>query len=266
MRLQIGRTFLNRTGSFLLIATGLLVLWSFAVPVSGLSSFVAKTPIDIWGFLFTSPDAAENRSYIFEGLTITLRDAAIGYAAGLGGATIVALLFALFPVVSITFTPITMVLRTFPLIALTPLIILIFGRGAFGLAAIGFIVVFFAALLTISFGLRSAAPGALNVVTAFGGGRWAQLRKVAIPAAIPSFFTAARIAIPQAISAALIAEWLITGTGAGAQLLQAAGTSKYLDLWSVATVFILASCLIYAFVSAIEELVLKNFSGPSIAG
>lgn len=251
----------RRIAAFVGVIVAIIVIWWILIVVSGVTPYVAKTPLDVFSHLFVGADAAENRAYIFEGLAVTVHDAGIGYLAGLGGATIVAVLFSLFPALATAFMPVAMVLRTFPLIALTPLIVLAFGRGDLGLAAIGFIVVFFAALVTISFGIASAPREAIDVVTVFGGGRWARMQKVGLPSALPALFTAARIAIPQALSAALIAEWLVTGSGAGAQLMRAAGTSQYTTLWSIAVVFILATAVVYLIVSTIEGPVLARFGG-----
>jgi ABC-type nitrate/sulfonate/bicarbonate transport system permease component len=152
------------------------------------------------------------------------------------------------------------VLRTFPLIALTPLIVFGFGRGAGGLAAVGFIVVFFAALVTMSYGIRSTPRSALEVVSAHGGSRLARIFKVSLPHSVPAFFTAARIAAPQALTGAIIAEWLITGKGTGAQLLQAAGTSKYNELWATAVAIALVMITIYTVISLIESAVIHRFA------
>lgn len=244
---------------FVAVSALIVLLWWGFLLVSGVSPFVGKSPLVVWEYLFTGPEAAANRAMIGEGLAITAHDAVIGYLAGLGGATIVAIGFALLPAAATTFMPVAMVLRTFPLVALTPLIILAFGRGTAGLAAIGFIVVFFASLVTISFGIASASREALDVVGVFGGRRFAQVMKVGVPSAVPAFFTAARIAIPQALSAALIAEWLVTGSGSGSQLMRAAGTSQYDTLWAVAVVLIAVATLVYTLVSAVEEIVLTRF-------
>jgi ABC-type nitrate/sulfonate/bicarbonate transport system permease component len=249
----------RRVGVFVAVSAIIIIAWWAFLAIAGISPFVGKTPLVVWDYLVAGPDAAANRAAVGEGLAVTAHDALIGYVAGLGGASIVAILFALLPAASTTFLPVAMVLRTFPLVALTPLIILAFGRGDSGLAAIGFIVVFFAALVTISFGIASAPREALDVVTVFGGGRWARVMKVGVPYALPAFFTAARIAIPQALSAALIAEWLITGTGSGSQLMRAAGTSQYDTLWAVAVVLVAVATVVYTIVSAIEEIVLGRF-------
>ncbi|GAA4778805.1 MULTISPECIES: ABC transporter permease [Microbacterium] len=252
----------RRAAVFAGTVIALLVVWQVLLAVTGISPFIAKSPIDVWSYLWAVPDAAANRALVLDGLAVTAHDAGIGYVAGLGGAAVISTLFALFPALATAFMPVAMVLRTFPLVALTPLIVLVFGRGDAGLAAIGFIVVFFSALVTISFGIAGASPQALDVVSVFGGRRWAQIWKVGLPSAVPALFTAARLAIPQSLSAALIAEWLITGEGAGSQLMRAAGTSQYAALWATATVFILATTVVYTLVTTLEELVLARFSGP----
>lgn len=250
----------RRAFVFVAVSAVIVALWWVFLVVAGVSPFVGKTPLVVWEYLFAGPEAEANRALIAEGLAITAHDAVIGYLAGLGGAIVVAIGFALLPAAATTFMPVAMVLRTFPLVALTPLIILAFGRGTAGLAAIGFIVVFFASLVTISFGIASASREALDVVAVFGGRRFAQVLKVGVPSALSAFFTAARIAIPQALSAALIAEWLVTGSGSGAQLMRAAGTSQYDTLWAVAVVLIAVATLVYTLVSAIEEIVLTRFT------
>lgn len=256
---RIVLTIAKRAGAFLGVSSVIVLLWWAFLELADISPFVGKTPLVVWQYLVTDEEAAVNRAAVFDGLAITVHDAVIGYVFGLGGAALVAIAFALLPALATTFMPVAMVLRTFPLVALTPLIILAVGRGDAGLATIGFIVVFFAALVTISFGIAGAPREALDVVRVFGGRRVAQVFKVALPSALPAFFTAARIAIPQALSAALIAEWLITGTGSGSQLMQAAGTSQYDTLWAVAVVLIAVATVVYTIVTAVEEIVLSRY-------
>jgi ABC-type nitrate/sulfonate/bicarbonate transport system permease component len=259
LALRILATMGKRAGAFLGVSSVIVLLWWAFLEIAEISPFVGKTPLVVWQYLVTDEEAPLNRAGVLDGLAITIHDAAIGYVFGLGGAALVAVAFALLPSLATTFMPVAMVLRTFPLVALTPLIILAVGRGDAGLATIGFIVVFFAALVTISFGIAGAPREALDVVRVFGGRRFAQVFKVALPSALPALFTAARIAIPQALSAALIAEWLITGTGSGSQLMRAAGTSEYDTLWAVAVVLIAVATVFYTIVSAIEESVLSRY-------
>ncbi|RJO76605.1 ABC transporter permease subunit [Nocardia panacis] len=221
---------------------------------------VGKTPADIWRYLVTAPGAPTVRAAILDDLRITLGDAAIGFAAGMLMALIVAALFVSFAAVEQTFLPVAMLLRSVPLVALSPVIVLVFGRGVLGVTVLAAIVVFFPALVLIMSGLRDAPTQALDLVAAYGGSRWTGLRMVAAPAALPSIFAAARISVPGALIGALLGEWLGSGTGLGASLIRAIPTFQYSRLWASIVLITLVSVALYALVGVLENLVLARFA------
>jgi ABC-type nitrate/sulfonate/bicarbonate transport system permease component len=178
----------------------------------------------------------------------------------MAAAIAVAVAFVLVRAVEQTFMPVAMLLRSVPLVVMTPLITLVFGRDLVGVAVIGGIVVFFPALVNIAFGLRSASPQATDLIMAYGGTRLTVLRKVAVPTAMPSVFASARISVPASIIGALIAEWLATGEGIGAEILRAIGGFRYDEVWADIVVVTGVSILAYAVVGVVESLVLARFS------
>ena len=114
--------------------------------------------------------AASARSAGFDDVTVaadlavTVRDAGIGYVVGLAAAFCLAVVFCVSPVLERIVMPTAMVLRSIPLVVLTPLITLIFGIGQAGVTAIVILVVFLPALANILYGLRSVsgeAPASL---------------------------------------------------------------------------------------------------------
>jgi len=194
-------TVLRRIGRFLLpLASSLillLVIWTLFLRLfPQIGPRVGKTPADVWAYLVTSAGAATARQAILDDLAITLRDAASGFLVGMAGALGVAALFVLYSAVRQTFMPVAMLLRSVPLVALCPIVVLIFGRGAAGVTVLTAIVVFFPALVMIMTGLSEAPRQAMELVTAYGGTRWTRLRMVAVPAALPSVFAAARVSVP----------------------------------------------------------------------
>jgi ABC-type nitrate/sulfonate/bicarbonate transport system permease component len=122
-------------------------------------------------------------------------------------------------------------------------------------------VVFFPALVTIVFGLRSTSRQATDLVLAYGGNRWVVLRKVSVPTALPALFAAARISVPGALVGALIAEWLSTGKGIGGGIQNAIGAFDYGQVWSAIVVLTLVSLILYTIVGVLETAVLAQF-GP----
>ncbi|GAB4589487.1 ABC transporter permease [Nocardia sp. IFM 10818] len=255
---------LRPIGKFLLPLLVSLVLlvalwWGFLqlYPQVGL---VGKTPAEVWAYLVTGPTSGTVRRSILGELRITLRDAAIGFGLGMGGALLVAALFVGVPAVAQAFLPVAMLLRSVPLVALTPIIVLIFGRGLLGVTVMAAIVVFFPALVMIMTGLRSAPKQAMELVAVYGGSRWTALRTVAVPAALPSVFAAARVSVPGALIGALLGEWLGSGTGLGAGLIRAIPTFQYNRLWASVAVVTLVSVFAYAVVGVLENLVLARFA------
>ena len=184
--------------------------WLVLLKVGGVNDLVARKPGQVVEFLFSDDQAAENRAAVFGPLRQTLLDAGIGFVAGLLAATVVAVGTYLSRGVEAATMPVALVVRTVPLVALAPIITLVFGNGFFTVAVMSGIVVFFPALVTISFGLRSVTQQMHDVVSVYGGSTWDVLRRVAFPTALPSFFAAIRISVPGAVTGALIAEFYTT--------------------------------------------------------
>ena len=68
--------------------------------------------------------------------------------------------------------PIAMALRAVPLVAMTPLIALVFGRGLLSVTVIAGIVTFFPVLVNVSLALRAVPASALDLMHAYGGSRF----------------------------------------------------------------------------------------------
>jgi ABC-type nitrate/sulfonate/bicarbonate transport system permease component len=257
---------LRRVGKFLfpLVISVILMgmIWyAFLAAFPQVGPRVGKTPGDVWTYLVTGPAAGTARQAILSDLRITLQDAATGFGVGLLAALVVAALFVTLPAVEQSFMPVAVLLRSVPLVALTPIIVLVFGRGLLGVTVLAAIVVFFPALVMIMTGLRTAPRQAMELVAAYGGSRWTRLRMVAVPAALPAVFAAARISVPGALIGALLGEWLGSGTGLGAGLIRAIPTFQYNQLWASIALVTLVSVLLYAIVGVIENVVLTRF-GP----
>jgi ABC-type nitrate/sulfonate/bicarbonate transport system permease component len=250
----LGRSLLT----FALTLAVVLVLWIGAIQFFGISPYVAKGPTDVWAYLVTDEDAGEHVALLRDELGVSLVDAFIGFVAGLVVALLGATAFRLSKGVEHALMPVAMLLRSVPLIAMAPLIILIFGRDVATVAVVAGIVVLFPALVNIVFGLHSASPQMLDVVTVYGGSSWTTLRKIALPASAPSFFAAVRISVPGALTGALLVEWLATGDGIGSTIQTAYAQVQFSLVWSAVVVVTAVSLVLYNVVQVIESIVLSR--------
>jgi ABC-type nitrate/sulfonate/bicarbonate transport system permease component len=159
------------------------------------------------------------------------------------------------------FMPIAMLLRSVPLVALAPVLLLVFGQGKVGVATIAAIVVLFPALVNIVLGLRSASPMALDLIRVNGGSDLKAMLLVRLPSALPSLFASVRISVPGAIVGAMLAEWLSGFTGLGGILSEYKGRGNFGGVWAVVVVSVVTSIVGYA-VAAVAEAAALAAWGP----
>jgi ABC-type nitrate/sulfonate/bicarbonate transport system permease component len=258
--LQQLRRGLGILGSFVLSVAVGLGAWQLFLVVFDVDSFIGKGPLDVWQHL-TAADAATDRTELWDASRTTLRDAFVGLAVGSTVAVVVAVAFALWRGVEQTLMPIAMVLRSVPLVAMTPLIVVIFGRDILAVTVITGIVTFFATLVNVSLALRSTPKETLDVCRAYGASPFQTLRKVQIPVALPALFASLRIAAPLALVGALLAEGLATGDGLGWLMTESRNSFHIEQLWSAVFLVTAYSVVLYTVIGAVERTVLARF-GP----
>jgi ABC-type nitrate/sulfonate/bicarbonate transport system permease component len=248
---------------YLVLSLGLIIgLWYGLIWALNLNDFFAKTPTDVWNYLVTGSGASANRSLIFGQLGETINDAVLGYVAGTAVAVIVAIGIVAKRSIEQTLMPIAVALRSVPLVAMTPFLMLIFGRGAIGVSVVVGIVVFFPTLVNVIVGMRTAPEQAVDVISSFGGSTTEAIRKVRFPYALPALFASARIAVPAAIAGATLAEWLATGRGLGNLIVVSYANSEFNTLWAATVVIVVVAVMVYALVGMLETVVRSRY-GPA---
>ena len=226
----------------------------------GVSEVVYRTPAGVLEHLAGADEAGENRAKILGALAQTLPLAIVGMLIGLAFALLLAIVATVWPPLGATLLPLSLVTQSMPLVALTPLVVLVFGRDTAGILAITVSVTFFPAYVTIAQGLQQVPVTVRDLVRAYGGGAASWLRRVALPWSTPYLCAAMRLAAPRAVLGVMIAEWLATGTGLGNLLNEARGMMDYGTVWAVALVSVLAAIGLHALAAAIERRVLVRFA------
>ncbi len=145
-----------------------LAVWTALVHLSGLGGYFLKTPLAVWNYLVSSPQSPQNRQQILLTLATTLLHAGSGWILGTILAVIGAVILVLSPAATRAVMPLVLVVRSVPLVAMTPLLALLFGRGLAGITVIAALVTIVPSLVTISDGLQSAPGPALDLIRSIG--------------------------------------------------------------------------------------------------
>ena len=229
----------------------------------GLNPFFAKRPEDVLAFMVTGADAEAHRAAVLGALGTTLSVTIPGYFVGLAVGVVIAAVFELMPVVRRTMTPIAIALRSVPIIATAPLVILALGRGAAGLLTIVAIMTFFPTLVARRRGFADtrSSDRLLRQLCRRPGAENSSLREClqCSPPSSPRRGSRFRLRCSRRR-----AEWLATGTGIGNLMALTYSTSSYNVLWSCVVVLTIVSVAGYALVGAVERIVLAQVAPEQV--
>ncbi len=200
----------------------------------------------------------------------TLAAAGIGYLWGNGIALLLATVVLLFPRTETVITQIAVVSYCLPIVAIGGISVVVVGGAkapgdpsatAIFLAAI---VCVFTTVVGAIMGFSAADRSALDVVRVYGGGRWTQLRKVRLIAALPAILNALQIAVPTAFLGAVLGEYLGAITaGVGPTLVRLQGQLDSAGVWSVFLLCAVFALVAYALVGLLIRLVTPWVAGKA---
>jgi NitT/TauT family transport system permease protein len=146
---------------------------------------------------------------------VTLRLSAIGFALGCACGIALPLLLRRLPRLTAAVEPYIMASVGIPKYALVPLFILWFGiDDAPKLWLVG-LLVFYVVFIAVFAGIRSVDRGLIDMARIAGASEARITREVIWNSLMPFFFTALKIALPRAVSAAIIGEFLVGNEGLG---------------------------------------------------
>ena len=138
---------------------------------------------------------------------------------GLGISIVLGLLLAVLmdasPAAEKMLYPLIVASQTIPTTALAPLFVLWFGYTIWSKVLVTVLITFFPIAITVFDGFRSAKTDMIDMLKTFDAGKKDIFLKLKLPAALPYFFSAIKMAIPLSIIGAAIGEWLGAQAGLG---------------------------------------------------
>lgn len=166
-----------------------------------------------------------------------------------------AILVVLIPPIEMLVTQLAILSYCTPLLALGPIILVVFG-GRTPSVFLAAMYCFFTTMVGTVSGLRSADGTSLDLIRAYGGGRWEQLRRVQLVAALPNTLAALKIAAPSAVLGAIIGEYLGgVDSGIGMALTAAQNQYEVPRVWGMALAAAALAGLGYAAVALVARAV-----------
>jgi ABC-type nitrate/sulfonate/bicarbonate transport system permease component len=228
---------------------GVLLVW-WLLAALGAAGGTIPTPAAV-----VSAMARDGMALYGNNFAVTSRGALQGFLWGNGLAIALAVLVVLIPPIESLATQLAILSYCTPLLALGPIILVVFGGRAptIFLAAM---YCFFTTMVGTLAGLRSADKASLDLVEAYGGGRWQKFTKVRLFSAVPNTFAALKIAAPSAVLGAILGEYLGgVDSGIGVALTAAQTSYNVPRTWGLAIAAAAMAGLFYGIVALVARLV-----------
>jgi NitT/TauT family transport system permease protein len=145
----------------------------------------------------------------------TLAETAGGLLIGAGLGVVLPFLVQMSPRWTAVIEPFAQAGVGVPKLALSPILLVWFGIGMTGKVVLVALMTFFLVFVATFSGIRSVGPSLIRTVSVFGASRVDIAREVLWHSAQPFVWAALRAALPWAINAALVGEFLAAHEGIG---------------------------------------------------
>ena len=242
----------QRIANFLAFLIVLGLLWYGIVTLFQIPPYLLPRPTAVLQAL------ADNSGEVLRAATFTVICTTIGMAISIAVAIGLAVSFIASERTSRALMPLIVLIRTVPMIAVAPLIILIFGRGPSNTIGMVALLTFFQIMLAAKRGFLSPSANVLEMMHSYGASFWQTQLKVRMPFAVPYIFTGLRIASGSAILCAMFAEWLSGAPGLGLLILESYSVQNFPLMWATVLTSTTAAYLFFTLTLATERLVLDS--------
>jgi NitT/TauT family transport system permease protein len=152
-----------------------------------------------------------------------MEESVLGFLLGSIGAYVVAVFFVYSRIIKEAVYPYAVALKSTPLIAIAPLLVLWFGNGLLSKVVMSALVAFFPVLVNSANGLTEVDPEALDLMRSLSASGWQVLTKIRIPNSLSYLMAGLKIASSLAVVGAVIGEF----TGATEGIGHLINTSSY---------------------------------------
>jgi NitT/TauT family transport system permease protein len=243
-RVGAGAVLLRRLLLPLGVLAVLVVAWDVVIRVFSIPAYMIPAPAAVGRTL------VKERALLLDNAVPTIVESLGGFALGNLVAIAAAVAFVHNKTLERALYPVAVAVRTLPIVAIAPILVLMLGNGYAPKVAIAALITFFPTLVNMVEGLEAVDPQAMELMHVLSARPGEVFRHVRWPSSLPYLFSAMRIASTSSVLGALVAEWI--------------GTNKGLGYLIVLTTYDFRTALLYAAMVVTSAIALAFFFLVSI--
>lgn len=232
-------------------AVGLIVLWQLVCWGFAIPTYMVPSPVDV------AHAMRDEAGTLWSNFWPTFMEALLGFAAGNLIAIGLAVWFVHSRLAERAFYPIAVFVNTIPIIAVAPILVLIFGNGLAPKIIIAALICFFPTLVNMVRGLKAVSPATLDLMRVLSASKSEIFWKVRIQSSLPFLFAALKIASTTSVIGAIVAEWIGSNFGLGALIIDATYNFRAPLLYATVFAAALLAVVMFSLVSVAEQRMIR---------
>lgn len=236
-------------------AASILLLWQFLVPALGVPPFIVPTPATV--LLKLGADAG----LLAANALPTAIESIAGFVIGNAAAVLLAVLFVYSRPVRAAYFPVVLFFNTIPILALAPIIVLVFGLGMLPKIVIAAVICFFPTLVNMIRGLEMPTRSEFELFRVLSASPFETFWRLRVPRSLPLLFTSLKIAATTCVIGAIVGEWIGANQGLGALIIQSTFNYQTDRLYAAVFVSSFLGLLFFAIVVLAERLMMHRSTG-----
>jgi NitT/TauT family transport system permease protein len=249
---------MNRSVSLILPILGaasILLVWQFLIPVLGVPPFIVPTPAKV---LFK---LGADAGLLAANTLPTAIESIAGFAIGNLVAILLAVVFVYSRAVRAAYFPVVLFFNTIPILALAPIIVLIFGLGMLPKIVIAAVICFFPTLVNMIRGLEMPSRSEFELFRILSASPFETFWRLRVPRSLPLLFTSLKIASTTCVIGAIVGEWIGANQGLGALIIQSTFNYQTDRLYAAVFTSSFLGLAFFGIVALAERLVMRRRAG-----
>lgn len=230
---------------------GVIAYWELHVRLLEVPSYLVPPPSSVARAL------VEQWPSIQRNVGATFIEAVGGFLVGNALAVLLAIVFVHNRTVERALYPVALYVRTVPIIAIAPILVLLLGNGYAPKIVIAALISFFPTLVNTLRGFEAVEPAALELMRVMSATRTQVFFKLRLPSSLPFVFSALKIATTSCVIGAIVSEWIGADVGLGYLIIVATFQFQTDLLYAAMTVGSLMAIALFVLVVLLERLVVR---------
>lgn len=235
------------------VLVAIVFLWELSARMGWVDTFAVSSPSRVMTTLYRM--ALDGSLYYHTWITVW--ETTIGFTVGTLSGAAIAIILWWSNTLSKVMDPYIVVLNSIPKVALGPLFIVWMGNGMSAIIAMALAIAVIVTIMMVYSGFQNVDRNYLKLLETFGATKGQMLRKVILPASVPTIVSALKVNVGMSLVGAIMGEFLVSKAGLGFLIVYGGQVFKMDLIITGVVVLCIVSALLYYVVSFLENRLLR---------